>query len=197
MVIGPKSDAVRSHERVASSPSWRSSRDVRERRSSIAACRRVTPRPGIFSVSKLLVVIHANASSTTTVASQNAAKMRQKRRRIMRSVKPLSRASRRLANLTEEITAAMDRRDRRAAVRRVAELAPEIRHVHVDRAIERAERTTEHRLGDTLLADDAARFAQQQREKIELGRGQRDGLLVYGDAARRSAEPNRPVAKIG
>src|SRR5690348_11989750 len=41
------------------------------------------PSPGIFSVSKLLVVIHAKASSTTTVATQNAAKMRQKRRRIM------------------------------------------------------------------------------------------------------------------
>src|SRR5262245_35672165 len=148
MLTGPKSDALRSHLRVASSPSWRSSRDVRERRSSIAAWRRVTPRPGIFSVSKLLVVIHANASSTTTVASQNAAKMRQKRRRIMRRVNPLSFASRRLPELTEEITAAVDRRDRRGAVRRIAELAPKIRHVHVDRAVERSERTAEHRLRD-------------------------------------------------
>src|SRR5690242_18005897 len=188
MLIGPKSDAVRSHLRVASSPSWRSSRDVRESRSSIAACRRVTPRPGIFSLSKLLVVIHANASSTTTVASQNAAKMRQKRRRIMRAVNALLRRSCRLPELPEEIAAPVDRRDRRGAVRRVAELAPEIGDMHVDRAVERPERAAEHRLRNALLADDAARLAQQQREQVELGRRQCDGFLVDGDAARRGAQ---------
>src|SRR6476661_8375303 len=165
MPIEPKPAVACSHSRASSSPPRRSSPDARESRSSIAACRRVTPRPGIFSVSKLLVVIHANASSTTTVASQNAAKMRQKRRRIMRAVNPLLRRSCRLPELPEQIAASMDRRDRRGAVRRIAELAPKIRYVHVDRAVERPERTAEHRLRDALLADDAARFAEQQCEQ--------------------------------
>src|SRR5678816_2018245 len=110
------------------------------------------PRPGIFSVSKLLVAIHANASSTTTVASQNAAKMRQKRRRIMRAVNPLLNRSCRLPELPEQITAAMDRRDGRGAVRRIAELAPQVGNMHVDRAVERTERAAEHGLRDALLA---------------------------------------------
>jgi hypothetical protein len=102
----------------------------------------------------------------------------------MRAVNPLLNRTCRLPELPEQITAAMDRRDRRGAVRRIAELAPQVGNMHVDRAVERTERAAEHGLRDALLADDAARFAKQQREEVEIGRGQRDRLLVHRDAPR-------------
>src|SRR5690348_15618544 len=107
--------------------------------------------PGIFSVSKLLVATHENATSRKTVAIQNATKMRQNNRCIM-AVAPAPR-SRGVAELAQQVAAAMDRGDRRAAIGCIAELAAQVGHVHVDRSVERAERAAEHALRDALLAD--------------------------------------------
>src|SRR5574337_1211359 len=93
----------------------------------------------------------ANATRTATVATQTATKTRQNSRRISAPpdrTPPRGGDSRtfRAAETQQQVAAAVHGGDRGCLRTDLAELAPQIGDVHVDRTVERPERTAEHGL---------------------------------------------------
>src|SRR5262245_14323611 len=89
-----------------------------------------------------------------------------------------------IAAADEPIAEATHGLDEGGATRVVAQLLPQPRDEHVDRAVVRLPVEAARRLHDALAGEDAPAVAEEQAEQLELGGGQIEGAPIEPRRAR-------------